>query len=413
MAAFHFECSECGRVYDEAQVRYVCPNCAGRQVSGGATRGVLGVVLETLPNRWPPVRLSGPQALAEFLPLAPSPSLPRLAVGGTPLLAVPRLAESLGMTSLWVKDETRNPSGSSKDRASLLVVAKAREYGLDTVACASTGNAASSLACLAAAAGLRAVVFVPAAAPRAKLVQVAAYGARLVPVEGTYDEAFELCLGCCERFGWYNRNTAYNPFTIEGKKTAALEIASELAPEEPDAVVVPVGDGVVVAAVAKGFDDLVRGGLLRRAPRLIAVQPEGSAAVATALRGGAEEVARVEGARSVADSLVVDVPRNGAMALAQVRRSGGAGVVVTDVAILAAIPRLAALTGVFAEPAGAAALAGLDACLCEGLVDPSERVVLLVTGSGLKDVVAASRAVVLPDPVAPSVDAVAQALGGA
>ncbi len=393
VARFAFVCSECRARYDEGAVRYVCPACARGQVRGGATRGVLQVELASLPRTFPARGFADPEALGEWLPLASPASLPPLPVGGTPLLPVPRLRQALAMPRLWLKDDSRNPSGSAKDRASLLVVAKAREYGYDTVACASTGNAASALACLAAAAGLRAVVFVPATAPQAKLVQIAAYGARLVAVAGSYDDAFEECLAACERFGWYNRNTAFNPFTIEGKKTAALEIAQQLAPARPEVAVVPAGDGVIVAGLAKGFADLVHAGLLAAPPRLLAVQPEGSAAIARALRSGAAEVAPHPGASSVADSLVVVAPRNGALALAAVRASGGGAVTVSDDAILAAIGRLAAATGVFAEPAAAAALAGLEAALAEGLVQRDECAVLLITGSGLKDIPTAARGV--------------------
>jgi threonine synthase len=410
MTAFHFKCGECGRRYSEAEVRYVCPPCGARREPGRATRGVLAVELDGLPRGWPEAPLSAPEALAAFLPVRSAASIPPLAVGGTPLLPVPRLRAEVGLKRLWVKDETRNPSGSIKDRASLLVVAKALEYGCETVACASTGNAASSLAAAAAAAGVCAVVFVPASAPPAKLVQSAAYGARLVAVQGSYDEAFELALACCERFGWYNRNTAYNPFTIEGKKTAALEIVAAMSPEAPDAVVVPVGDGVVIAGMAKGFADLTAAGILARSPRLIAVQPEGSAAIVRALRAGAEEVSPVTGAGSVADSLVVEAPRNGPAALKAVRGSGGTGVIVSDDAIIAAVARLAATTGVFAEPAGAASLAGLEAALAERILAGDERIVLLVTGSGLKDVDAASRAMRVSEPVEPSVEAVEKLL---
>jgi threonine synthase len=250
------------------------------------------------------------------------------------------------------------------------------------------------------------VVFVPAAAPPAKLVQMASYGATLVPLDVTYDDAFELSVAASERFGWYNRNTAYNPFTVEGKKTAALEIAADLAPEVPDAIVVPTGDGVIVAGIAKGFADLARAGLVPRIPRLIAVQPEGSAAIARALRDGAGAITPVAGAASVADSLVVGAPRNAIMALGDIRASGGTGVIVDDGAILAAIGRLAGATGVFAEPAAAAALAGLSVALDEGAVSRDERVVLVVTGTGLKDVAAAAQTARIPAPVAPDLDAV-------
>lgn len=410
MGSFSFVCSECGVYWAEADVRYTCPTCAAHQTRGGVTRGVLRVELERAPTAWPPEPINAPAALAAFLPVASAASVPPYPVGGTPLLPAPRLRQALGMKNLWIKDDTRNPSGSTKDRASLLVVAKALEYGFDTVACASTGNAATALAAVAAAAGVRAIVLVPAAAPPAKLVQIASYGARLVLIAGSYDDAFELSLAACERFGWYNRNTAFNPFTIEGKKTAAIEIAADLRPAQAEVVLVPVGDGVITAGIAKGFADLERGGLVAAAPRLIAVQPEGSAAIARALRDGQPVATPVHGARSIADSLVVDAPRNARMALAAVRASGGAGVIVSDAAILEAIPLLARTSGVFAEPAAAAALAGLLVALDQGLVTREERVVLLVTGTGLKDVAAAARTVVIPPPIAPSLDVLQETL---
>jgi len=371
---------------------------------------VLEVVITTLPTRWPAASGADPEFQRAFLPLAPHGPLPPLAIGGTPLLDVPRLRDELGMPHLVLKDDTRNPSGSTKDRASFLVVSKALEYGFDTVAAASTGNAATALAAVAAASGLTAVVFVPASAPPAKLVQMQSYGAKMVLVEGSYDQAFELCRAGCDRFGWYNRNTALNPFTIEGKKTAALEIAAAMSPEIPDAVLVPTGDGVILAGIAKGFRDLETAGLIPHRPRLIAVQPEGSAAIVRALRSGADGVEPFPGASSVADSLTVEMPRNAIGCLTEIRASDGGGVEVSDGAILQAIPRLAGTTGVFAEPAAAAALAGLEAALAENLVDRKERVVLMITGSGLKDVGAAARVLTPPEPVAPNLDAIASAI---
>lgn len=403
MARFTLVCSECGARYDEPEVRYVCPRCAREQEPGGPTRGVLEVDIADLPSRWPEGPISEPESLVAFLPLQSARPLPALPVGDTPLLEAPGLRRELGMPRLWVKDDTRNPSGSTKDRASQLVVAKAAEYGCDTIVAASTGNAATALACLAAAAGVHAVVFVPASAPPAKLVQMASYGAWLVPVAGSYDQAFELSLAASERFGWYNRNTAHNPFTIEGKKTAALEIAADPRLETPDVVVVPAGDGVIVSGLAKGFADLERARLIPHRPRLVVVQPEGSGALARALRSGAASITPEPGAKSVADSLVVGAPRNALMALREVRASRGGGVLVPDEAILDAIGRLARSTGVFAEPAAAAALAGLDVALGEGLVGRDERVVLMVTGTGLKDVSAAARRVTVPAAVPPCV----------
>jgi threonine synthase len=407
MSKFHFCCTECGTSYREEEVQLVCPACTTKQEPGGAIRGVLEVAIDALPSQWPAAPAYSAEFLNAFLPISSAEFLPPIPVGNTPLLDVPGLRRALGMPHLWVKDDTRNPSGSTKDRASLLVVAKAREYACKTIAAASTGNAATALACVAASCGVHAVVFVPAATPEAKLVQMLSYGAQVLPVQGTYDDAFELCLAACREFGWYNRNTALNPFTIEGKKTAALEVARDLAPECPDVVLVPTGDGVILAGIAKGFADLKHCGLIRRTPRLIAAQPEGSAAIVHALRNGAETITPVANAASVADSLVVQAPRNALQCLRVIRASGGGGVAVSDDAIIRAIAELARLTGVFAEPAGAAVLAGLHAALEQDLLDRDERVVLLVTGSGLKDVPAASRAVKRPAPIPANLAAVA------
>lgn len=406
MAGFTLRCCECGASWPEAPERLLCERCAGEQAPGGVLRGLLEVELEALPERWPDAPLTAPGAVHPFLPIADSSLWPPLAVGGTPLLEAPRLRSKLELPRLWLKDDTRNPSGSTKDRASALVVAKALEYGKRVVATASTGNAATALAAVAASAGLRTVVLVPAGAPRAKLVQIAAYGAHLVLVDGSYDDAFELSMVASRELGWYTRNTALNPFTTEGKKTVALEIARQVAPQAPDVVVLTAGDGVICSGVAKGFRDACRAGLIPSEPRLVVVQPEGSAAIAAAL-GAGEAVPRPhQGAASVADSLVVEAPRGGVLALQAVRSTGGSAVTVSDEEIVRSIGRLAAATGVFAEPAAAAALAGCERALERGLVDRDERVVLLITGTGLKDVPAAEQGVTIPEPVAPNLDAV-------
>jgi threonine synthase len=366
--------------------------------------------MEEIPDAWPTVDPGSAEFLRAFLPLGPDGTIPPLSVGNTPLLPAPELRAALGTARLWLKDDTRNPSGSTKDRASLLTVAKAMEYGSSTVAAASTGNAATALAAVSAAAGIRAVVFVPASAPRAKLIQMLSYGADVLPVAGTYDQAFELCLSACEEFGWYNRNTALNPFTVEGKKTAALEIAASMAPEGPDVVVVPTGDGVILAGLFKGFADLLQGGLLAKMPRLLAVQPEGAAAIVQGWRDGSTGIQPLPGAASVADSLTVEAPRNAILCLRRIRESRGGAVAVSDSAILEAIPLLARHSGVFAEPAAAAALAGLRIGLEEGLVDADDRTVLLITGHGLKDIPAASHSVRLSDPIEPRLEAVAERL---
>jgi threonine synthase len=406
MGAFHFRCIECSAPYDEERGLLVCPVCSARQTKGDTTRGVLETVVDGLPSNWPDAEITRSEFLTRFWPVDGDAFFPPLPAGGTPLLEVPRLAAAFGIPNLRIKDDSRNPSGSTKDRASFLVVAKAREYGYDTVAAASTGNAATALAAMAAASSIRSVVFVPASAPRAKLIQMLSYGAVVLLVEGTYDDAFELCRNACEAFGWYNRNTALNPFTIEGKKTAALEIAAQMTPDVPDAVVVPTGDGVILSGVAKGFRDLLRGGLIDRMPRLIAVQPEGSSAIATALISGADSISRVPGAASVADSLTVEVPRSSILCLESVRMSHGGGVIVTDREIIRGISELAELTGIFAEPAAAAVVPGLKRALNDGLVDRNEKIVLLVTGTGLKDIGAAMRAVDVPPSIRPHLEEV-------
>ncbi|MCK5378579.1 MAG: threonine synthase [Acidobacteria bacterium] len=411
MARFELRCSECALVFSEDPKLLVCPECSKHQARGRSLRGVLEVEILDGPARWPDEPLGSPDFLQQVLPLGDPSHLAPLPVGNTPLLDIPRLRRELEMPRLWLKDDSRNPSGSTKDRASLLVAAKAAEYGFETIATASTGNAATALAAVCAASGQRAVVLVPAEAPPAKLTQMLAYGAEVVPVDGSYDDAFELCMEACAEFGWYNRNTALNPFTLEGKKTLALEVARQLAPEIPDAVIVPTGDGVILGGFAKGFADLAAWGLIDRVPRLIAVQPQGASALVSALADGAEDVTPVPGAASIADSLVVEAPRNARSALRRIRESGGGGVTVSDEAIIGAIARLARLTGVFAEPAAAASLAGLEAALKAGLVDLDERVVLLVTGTGLKDRDAAARAVTMPSPIRPELGHLAERLG--
>jgi threonine synthase len=394
----------------------LCADCGPQRRPGRGLRGVLGVELASLPDRWPPASSASREFLLAFLPLDRAETLPHLAVGDTPLLAAPVLAARLGMketagTRLWIKDDTRNPSGSTKDRASLLVCAKAREFGYGTVVTASTGNAASALATCAAATGLRAVVMVPATAPLPKLAQMRALGARVLPVAADYDACFELSITAGSRFGWYNRNTAFNPYSIEGKKTLALEIIRQMRPEIPDVLVVPVGDGVILAGVAKGLRDLVAAGLLARMPRLIAVQAERSDAVARAFAAGREAVDDEDagGATSVADSLNVRYPRNDRLCLHEIRASGGTVLRVADARILAAVRLLGETTGIFAEPAGAAALAGLDQAFAAGHVARDERTVLLVTGHGLKDPTAALPAQPLR-PVTADIEAIAAAV---
>ena len=325
----------------------------------------------------------------------PGAALP-LKIGGTPLHRAQRLGASAGLKNVWLKDETGNPSASMKDRASAVALLRAVDTGADTVAVASTGNAGSSTACLAAAMGLRAVVFVPETAPAAKLTQSLAYGARVLAVRGSYDDAYELCLRACDEHGWFNRSTGFNPFTREGKKTCSFEMWEQLG-QVPDRVIVPTGDGNILSGIWKGWRDLHAAGLIDRLPRLDCAQSEGSAAICRTIESvrlsgkdpdwRSVEIASVA-ASTVADSISVDQPRDGLAAVRAVIESGGEAVVISDDEILAAIGELASMAGVFAEPAAAAPWAAAKQLALNGRISKDETVVLLITGSGLKDVAA-------------------------
>lgn len=345
----------------------------------------------------------------ELLPLPEGCPLPPLQVGWTPVVEAPRLARAVGVRRLLLKDDGRNPSASLKDRPSALAVAMAMAVRADRIACASTGNAASSLACHAAAAGIPATIFVPARAPAPKVAQLRAFGATVLRVDADYDRTWELCAAVVDEMArrgqerWFNRNCAVNPYLVEGKKTVTLELAEQLGPQPPDWVSLSVGDGCTVAGAVKGLEQAHEAGLIARIPRVLAVQAAGAAPLVRAAREGGAP--RQDHADTLADSIAVGVPRNPDKALLSVARNGGAWVTVTDAEILAAIAEGAALSGVFAEPAAAAALAGVRAALREGILEESASVAVIVSGNGLKDPSAALRAVSGPIDVAPDVDA--------
>jgi threonine synthase len=320
-------------------------------------------------------------------------------IGWTPLFRVPRLGQPLGLKSLFIKDDGRNPSASFKDRASAIALMRAHETGHDLVVGASTGNAASSTAVLAAALGIRTRIFIPQAAPRAKVAQLLAFGADVLAVEGTYDQAFDLCLAVSERFGWYNRNTGYNPFTREGKKSVSFEICEQLDWRAPDLVVVPVGDGNIISGVWKGFEEFGRLGFIDRLPRLLAVQAERSDAVVRAVEG--DGVIRPVSGETIADSISVSLPRDGDAAVQAIRASNGLAVRVSDEEILAAIGEVARGAAVFGEPAGVAPFAGLKKAAKQGIIDPAWTIVLLMTGSGLKDIASVMKTVGEPRRIPP------------
>jgi threonine synthase len=346
----------------------------------------------------------------DFLPIEEGSRLGPLRVGWSPLYKADTLGSALDLENLYVKDDGINPTGSLKDRASAVAVARALHAGKDTIACCSTGNAASSLAGAPASVGLKSMIFVPERAPQGKLAQLLIFGATVVSVKGDYGAAFRLSSLAIEKYGWYNRNAAVNPYLSEGKKTVAMEIAEQLGLASngfasnsymvPDFVAVSVGDGCTIAGVWKGFKDLYAVGLIDKLPHLVSVQAEGCCPVNRAFERNSIAInAPIEPMEenTLADSIAVGLPRNGDRALAAIRESNGITVNVGDDEILAAMRLLGKITGVFSEPAGAAGIAGLAKAAARGLIPRNSLVVSIVTGNGLKDTASAQRAAGIGD----------------
>ncbi len=421
-----YTCSLCNHEYAPTQVTYTCPACGGNlEVALDFDAIRKNIHAEDIFSRTD-------SSLWRYLPLLPvslppgAERTPLSLAGGTPIMSLPRLAEKRGIRQLWLKDESRNPTASFKDRASAIVVARAIEIAADVVVTASTGNAGAALAGMAAAVGQKALIFAPKSAPPAKVAQLLVYGAKVILVDGSYDEAFDLSIKAATEFGWYCRNTGYNPFTLEGKKTAAFEIWEGLrddtrlgfraAPASPTipmnrprlTIFVSVGDGNIIAGIHKGFKDLHALGWISNVPRIVGVQAEGSAAVANAFHADSEHIQPVQ-AQTIADSISVDLPRDGVRAVRAAKETGGTYITVSDEEILKAIAELGSV-GVFAEPAGATAYAGLVAAKASGWLDPEAPVLVMNTGSGLKDVRAAMQSVSSAPIIEPTLEAVKKLL---
>ncbi len=423
-------CLRCGAEYAPTAVEYVCA-CRPNQ---GSDLGTLDVQYDYAAIHQaitPAAIVADPdRSIGHYWPLLPianRQSLPPLAVGNTPLTHAKRLGAVIGFTQLYLKDDGRNPSASFKDRASAIAVARAQTAKQAIIATASTGNAAAALASQCAAAGQPNIIFVPKTAPQAKIAQLLVYGSTVLTIDGTYDQAFDLCQAACQAFGWYNRNTGYNPYMTEGKKTVSFEIAEQLGIRDtgygvrntpnpvsripypifvaPDAVFVAVGDGCIMGGVHKGFKDLLALGWIEKMPRLYGIQSTQSAALYNAWRAGLDIPEPVQ-ATTRADSINVDAPRDAVKALNAVRQTNGAFIAVPDAEILAAILPLARLGAVFAEPAGATAYAGLLQAARDQLVGPDETIVAINTGSGLKDVNAAIQVAGATMIIEPTLDAV-------
>ena len=379
-------CVKCGKTYDAVPDLTNC-ECGG----------ILDIVYDYdyIRTRLTKEKLAARQdhtmwRYRELLPVEEDTPNTPLRVGWSPLYEEPRLAEQLGLKRLWVKDDGQNPTASLKDRASAMAVAKAREAGAKVIACSSTGNAASSLAGNAAAAGLKTYIFVPSRAPKGKVAQLMTFGATVISVQGSYEETFELSKQAIDRWGWYNRNAAINPYLSEGKKTVALEIMEQLSWQVPDYIAISVGDGCTIAGLWKGLKDLYAIGFIDRLPRLISAQAEGCCPINRAIAENKPWEPMEE--NTLADSIAVGVPRNADKALMAIRESDGIVVNVSDEEIMAAQKLLGRTCGVFGEPAGVTGAAGVKKLCEQGVIGKDDTVVSVVTGNGLKDVANAIKA---------------------
>ncbi len=408
-----FRCFRCNTTQSAGFTGFTCPVCGGNLEITYDYRKIGA----QLGGRFP----AEPAGIFRYLPLLPIRDLahaPTLRVGATPLYTAERLGAVAGIPNLLLKDEGLNPSASFKDRASAVAIARAKEVGAPMTAGASTGNAGSSMACMSAACGMPCVIFVPEKAPVAKLTQLLIFGARVIAVRGTYDDAFDLCMEVCARHGWFNRNTGFNPFTREGKKTCSFELWEQRKGEIPDWVVVPVGDGNIISGIWKGFRELYETGLARKMPKLLCAQSEQSDAISRTIRhtqkvpeqDWSKIVVESVQATTVADSISVDIPRDGLAAVRAVIESDGEAVTVPDSAILDALSELARSAAVFSEPAAATAWACAREAAKRGIIKKQESVVCLLTGNGLKDVASARKIVRDPALIEPTVEAAEQAL---
>jgi len=407
-------CTLCHKEYEPDQVDYVCPD--------HGNEGILDVqydyqlIKSTFSKE--DLKKSTEYNIWRYKPLLPvqiDSEVPPLSVGWTPLYHTPTLAKQLNIKNLWVKDDGRQPTASFKDRASAIAIVKAREKGASIITTASTGNAAAALSGLCAAMGQPNVIFVPESAPQAKITQLLTFGSTVVLVKGTYDDAFDLCMEAAKEYGWYNRNTGYNPYMTEGKKTVSYEICEQLDWQVPDRIFVSVGDGCIIGGIHKGLKDLKALGWIDRIPKLMGIQAEGSNYLYQAWKNDEDVLTKPAiQVNTVADSIGAGLPRDRIKALAAVKDTEGSFICVNDNQILQAITDLARGCGVFAEPAGAAAFAGLKQALTDQQISNDESVVVINTGNGLKDVNSAIKAVKLagsePYRVAPDLESLKRVL---
>lgn len=400
---FKYICNDCGKEFSSEKIIYRCPECSSATGEDGKEmqKGNLITLLDK--EYLSSLKERDSVSPLDFFPYQ-VPDTSVYPVGNTPLIKPRRLINETGYEGLLLKNDGANPSGSFKDRASQLVAAQAVHFGENTIALASTGNAGSAMACAGAAYGLDIILFVPETAPKAKLLQSVLYGAKVIPVKGTYDDAFSLSIEYTKLFGGINRNTAFNPMTIEGKKSVSIELYNQLGRNAPDVVYVPVGDGVIYSGVYKGFFDLKEAGLIDKIPKIICAQSKKSNAISKAWRTG--ECNTIPAASTRADSISVASPANGRMAVRYINESKGWATEISDEAILSAQLELAESAGVFIEPAAAAAWGAFRKDAEENKISKNDSIIILLTGTGFKDLAAVETTVTIPSSIEPTVDAV-------
>ncbi len=401
-------CILCNAEYDTDELDYVCPK--------HGYEGRLDVVYDydKIGKVWDQKKLAREKdkSIWRYYPLLPvKPKDPSvfLPVGNTPLYHAKKLGKKIGLNNLYIKCDLFNPTASLKDRASIIAVVKAVQENKKVITAASCGNAAASLAALSVNANLHSILFVPKSAPEEKIAQISIYGSTVFLVKGNYDDSYDLCLKASDRFGWYSRNTGYNPYLSEGKKTVIFEIIEQLKWNVPSKVFVPVGDGCIIGSVGKGIKDLLSLGWIEKSPKIYGVQAEGAAPLYETWKAGDENIKPIK-PNTMADSISVGKPRDGIKALRAVRESKGAFIKVKDEEILNAMQLLARYAGIFAEPAGAAALAGAISMINNNKIDSDEDVTVLVTGNGLKDTRNALKASFHPINIEPDIEAVKKAI---
>ncbi len=408
---FHYQCINCGCQYDNAEVRYLCPDCESINTPNLPPKGVLKTIYNYEKINSSFTKLKQNQFL-DLLPIQKAESLPNLQIGNTPLYSISKLNQSPLPFQLFLKDDSQNPTYSFKDRASSLVSAFAKEQDIETIITASTGNAGSSLAGICAAQGQKAIILLPEGAPIAKLAQSLMYGAKVIRVKGTYDDAFELSIEATKQFGFYNRNTAFNPLTIEGKKIVSFELFEQMGYKIPDRIFVPVGDGVIISGVYKGFEDLMKLGFIDKMPVVVAVQSEGSDNLVRNCKGGfirlIKDVTQIDfiikPSQTIADSISVDIPRNFYMTQQFIQKYHGEFLSVSDNEIIEASKLLSKNSGLFAEPAAATAFAGFLSYNEQKKLPENSSNVVLLTGSGLKDLKAFNKILDIPDAINPDLN---------